>query len=96
MPASSTASSWIPLRDQPSGVIESRRRLWLEFVNTDASTQGVRGDLLRDFEALVSWLGEQHTSAGGRCAQAAVACILRSGWLFNGPSVAARAPASGR
>ena len=60
MPASSTASSWVPLRDQPTGLIESRRRLWLEFVNTDASTQGVRGDLLRDFEALVGWLSEQH------------------------------------
>lgn len=38
----------------------ARSRLWLEFVNTDAAAQASRGDLLRDFEALLTWL----TSAG--------------------------------
>lgn len=56
MPDSSTAASWIPLRDSPMGAIGPRRRLWLDFVNTDAATQASRDDLLRDFEALVSWL----------------------------------------
>ena len=60
MPASTTAASWIPLRDQPNGVIEPRRRLWLEFVNTDVATQNTRQDLLRDFEALVAWMADHH------------------------------------
>ena len=60
MPDSSTASSWVPLRDRPTGAIEPRRRLWLEFVNTDAATQSARTDLLRDFETLVTWLAEHY------------------------------------
>ncbi len=31
-------------------------RLWLDFVNTDASRKGARFDTLIDFEALVKWL----------------------------------------
>jgi predicted RNA-binding Zn ribbon-like protein len=62
MPDSSSAPSWINLRDQPESATEPRRRLWLEFVNTDAPTHGVgaRGDLLRDFDALATWLVEHH------------------------------------
>jgi predicted RNA-binding Zn ribbon-like protein len=33
-----------------------RRRLWLEFVNTDTAPNVPRGDLLRDFGALLRWL----------------------------------------
>jgi len=36
--------------------LPSRTRLWLEFVNTDAAAQSPGVDLLRDFDALVSWL----------------------------------------
>lgn len=36
-----------------------RSRLWLEFVNTDAAAQSPGGELLRDFDALVSWLNAQ-------------------------------------
>jgi len=32
-------------------------RLWLDFVNTDDLRRGVRVDVLRDFSALVAWLG---------------------------------------
>jgi predicted RNA-binding Zn ribbon-like protein len=32
-------------------------RLWLDFVNTDDLRRGVRVDVLRDFDALVQWLG---------------------------------------
>ncbi len=33
-----------------------RSRLWLDFVNTDAAAQSPRGDVLRDFDALLAWL----------------------------------------
>lgn len=36
-----------------------RTRLWLDFVNTDAAAQMPGGDLLRDFEALLTWLQQQ-------------------------------------
>ena len=32
-------------------------RLWLDFVNTDDLRRGVRVDVLRDFDALIHWLG---------------------------------------
>lgn len=32
-------------------------RLWLDFVNTDDLRRGVRIDVLRDFSALIAWLG---------------------------------------
>ncbi len=38
----------------------TRSRLWLYFVNTDAAAQSPGGDLLRDFDALVTWLRQQH------------------------------------
>jgi predicted RNA-binding Zn ribbon-like protein len=46
-------------RDQPLGASASRTRLWLDFVNTDAAAQTPGGDLLRDFEALLTWLQQQ-------------------------------------
>lgn len=58
MPDSSAAPSWIHLRDHSAGVTEPRRRLWLDFVNTDSSPHTPRGDLLRDFDTLVTWLVE--------------------------------------
>ncbi|GAB1344291.1 hypothetical protein MASR1M101_34180 [Gemmatimonas sp.] len=36
-----------------------RTRLWLDFVNTDAAAHMPGGDLLRDFEALLTWLQSQ-------------------------------------
>ncbi len=56
MPNSSAAPNWTPLQLSPTEAIRPRHRLWLEFVNTDSATQLSRSDLLRDFEALVSWL----------------------------------------
>ncbi len=58
MPAS------LPLTPRASGhsrsphKIAPRTRLWLEFINTDAAPLIPRGDLLRDFNALVRWLVE--------------------------------------
>jgi predicted RNA-binding Zn ribbon-like protein len=37
-----------------------RRRLWLEFVNTDTAPHVPRGDLLRDFGTLLRWLVDAH------------------------------------
>jgi predicted RNA-binding Zn ribbon-like protein len=39
--------------------VPPRTRLWLDFVNTDAAAQMPGGDLLRDFEALLTWLQQQ-------------------------------------
>jgi predicted RNA-binding Zn ribbon-like protein len=39
--------------------VPPRTRLWLDFVNTDAAAQMPGGDLLRDFEALLTWLQSQ-------------------------------------
>ncbi|NUQ13320.1 MAG: ABATE domain-containing protein, partial [Gemmatimonadaceae bacterium] len=41
----------------PSAFVFVGERLWLDFVNTDDLRRGVRVDVLRDFEALVRWLG---------------------------------------
>ena len=35
-----------------------RSRLWLDFVNTDSAAQVTHGDLLRNLDALLSWLTE--------------------------------------
>lgn len=43
-----------------------RARLWLDFVNTDAAAQQPGGDLLRDFEALVTWLQSADAVDGER------------------------------
>lgn len=48
-------------RDRLPDAERPRTRLWLDFVNTDAAAQMPGGDLLRDFEALLSWL--QHHAA---------------------------------
>jgi len=45
-------------RDRPPGPVAPRTRLWLDFVNTDAAAQTPGVDLLRDFEALLSWFQE--------------------------------------
>jgi predicted RNA-binding Zn ribbon-like protein len=39
--------------------VPPRTRLWLDFVNTDAAAQMPGGDLLRDFDALLTWLQQQ-------------------------------------
>lgn len=48
-------------RDRLPDAERPRTRLWLDFVNTDAAAQLPGGDLLRDFEALLSWLQQQST-----------------------------------
>ncbi len=58
MPASSAESSRAPERARSSGQPAPRTRLWLEFINTDTAPLVPRGDLLRDFNALVRWLVE--------------------------------------
>ena len=45
-------------RDRLPTPVPSRTRLWLDFVNTDAAAQSPGGDLLRDFDALLSWFQE--------------------------------------
>ena len=58
MPVSSALSHRADTAERSAGPdpVPARSRLWLEFVNTDAAAQSPRGDLLRDFDALVSWL----------------------------------------
>jgi predicted RNA-binding Zn ribbon-like protein len=56
IPATSATARRADARDRPPRQAVSRTRLWLEFVNTDASTQAPHGDLLRDFDALLNWL----------------------------------------
>ncbi|MGV3708670.1 MAG: CGNR zinc finger domain-containing protein [Gemmatimonas sp.] len=43
-------------RERPVRSAALRSRLWLDFVNTDLSSQTPRGDLVRSFEALLTWL----------------------------------------
>lgn len=61
MPVTSALSRRVDATERPTGPtpVPSRSRLWLEFVNTDAAAQSPGGDLLRDFDALVSWLNAQ-------------------------------------
>ncbi len=61
MPDTSALSRRADATGRPPGPgsVPSRSRLWLEFVNTDAAAQSPGGDLLRDFDALVSWLNAQ-------------------------------------
>lgn len=40
----------------PSPPSPDRARLWLAFVNTDSAAQAPGADLLRDFDALMTWL----------------------------------------
>lgn len=51
----------VAARERPPGPLPPRTRLWLDFVNTDAAGQSPGGDLLRDFEALLTWL-QQHAA----------------------------------
>jgi len=55
MPVSLSDARRADSRDRPPGPVPPRTRLWLDFVNTDAAAQTPGGDLLRDFEALLSW-----------------------------------------
>lgn len=59
MYAPSAAPSRAPGRAQSADPTVPRTRLWLEFVNTDTASLVPRGDLLRDFGALVRWLVER-------------------------------------
>jgi predicted RNA-binding Zn ribbon-like protein len=58
------ASSTAPVRPDSRGAAPDgsapRRRLWLEFVNTDTAPVVPRGDLLRDFGTLLRWLVDAH------------------------------------
>lgn len=56
MIASSAASTRSQRRARSPERAASRRRLWLEFVNTDTAPSAPRGDLLRDFGTLLRWL----------------------------------------
>ena len=56
MPASPATPSRSDRRARSSERAASRRRLWLEFVNTDPAPSSLRGDLLRDFGSLLRWL----------------------------------------
>lgn len=56
MPASSTAPTPPDRRVRSPERTAPRRRLWLEFVNTDTAPLVPRGDLLRDFGTLLRWL----------------------------------------
>ena len=58
MPSSSPAVRRDADRDLVP-VTSPRSRLWLEFVNSDAAAQSPGADLLRDFNALLSWLVTQ-------------------------------------
>jgi len=46
-------------RERPARSAASRSRLWLDFVNTDLSAQPPRGDLVRSFETLLTWLSSR-------------------------------------
>ena len=59
MPASATDTRRADSRDRLPGPVPPRTRLWLDFVNTDAAAQMPGGDLLRDFEALLTWLQQE-------------------------------------
>lgn len=59
MPVSPNDSRRADAHDRPPLPLPSHSRLWLEFVNTDAAAQASRGDLLRDFESLLTWLTSQ-------------------------------------
>ncbi len=56
MPVSTSSSRRADDNDRPPSPPPSRSRLWLEFVNSDAAAQVAHGDLLRDFDALLTWL----------------------------------------
>lgn len=58
MPASLPLTPRASGRSRSSHKTAPRTRLWLEFINTDAAPLIPRGDLLRDFNALVRWLVE--------------------------------------
>jgi len=60
MPASSTAPTRPLRRVRSPERTAPRRRLWLEFVNTDTAPHVPRGDLLRDFGTLLRWLVDAH------------------------------------
>lgn len=60
MPASSTVPTRPDRRGRSPERSAPRRRLWLEFVNTDTAPHVPRGDLLRDFGTLLRWLVDAH------------------------------------
>lgn len=57
-----------PMVTTPSSFVFVGERLWLDFVNTDDLQRGVRVDVLRDFNALVRWLGATGVLDGERAA----------------------------
>lgn len=59
MPVSPADLRRTDARERSPGPVPPRTRLWLDFVNTDAAAQAPGGDLLRDFEALLTWLHTQ-------------------------------------
>ena len=56
--AAQTAAAALPqMVVTPTTFVFIGERLWLDFVNTDDLRRGVRVDVLRDFDALIQWLG---------------------------------------
>jgi predicted RNA-binding Zn ribbon-like protein len=66
MPASTAAPSRPDRRTRSPERVASRRRLWLDFVNTDTAPASARGDLLRDFGTLLRWLVDARVIDGDR------------------------------
>ena len=58
MPVSSSTSRRADATDRPPSPTHPRASLWLDFVNTDSAAQSLHGDLLRNLDALISWLTE--------------------------------------
>jgi len=61
MPVSSSNYRRADATDRPPSLSQSRSTparasLWLDFVNTDSAAPSARGDLLRNLDALISWL----------------------------------------
>lgn len=63
MPVFSAAGQRADEPDHPVShlPLPTSARLWLAFVNTDSAAQASRGDLLRTFDALLSWLHTEGT-----------------------------------
>src|SRR5688500_2553662 len=55
--AAQTAAALPQMVVTPTTFVFIGERLWLDFVNTDDLRRGVRVDVLRDFDALIQWLG---------------------------------------
>jgi len=78
MPASSTVPTRPDRRVRSPERNPPRRRLWLEFVNTDTAPHVPRGDLLRDFGTLLRWLVDAHVVDAERAGGLGRRALLQS------------------